>query len=359
MSPEIVMGENFDLPTDVYSLGIIFIEILTRIVVGAKVYSRQAPHFTPDPDEVRRRASPGCPPEFIDLALQCCSFAPEERPALPDILVRLRAIEISLPEEPIAEILCSSNAVRRDGKRALPLFDAASDSEVFMEQVDEQLAGGDDTEEEQVYQALAGADIIIDGHGPSMVFTTSSGPNTAPDKSEDVFHSSSSDSEMASECHIVTELTVTARGLLISTGRIGQSATPSSSVAIRTQMPCTYPEEGETSSTRTVKGVSGSPPRRPSVQTSFGEVQPVAPTRLRRSRTMPNSRRTLSHRFSSTAEPGATQVLQTRRIPSSCRCITAMLSFSLHRSCSQPCPSSSPSDPSSREGEVHGLLETH
>ena len=30
MSPEILLGEEFDLPTDVYSLGVIFCEILAR-----------------------------------------------------------------------------------------------------------------------------------------------------------------------------------------------------------------------------------------------------------------------------------------------------------------------------------------
>jgi len=30
MSPEILLGEQFDLPTDVYSLGVIFCEILAR-----------------------------------------------------------------------------------------------------------------------------------------------------------------------------------------------------------------------------------------------------------------------------------------------------------------------------------------
>jgi LIM domain kinase 1 len=30
MSPEILLGEEFDLPTDVYSMGIIFCEIISR-----------------------------------------------------------------------------------------------------------------------------------------------------------------------------------------------------------------------------------------------------------------------------------------------------------------------------------------
>ena len=33
MSPEILMGEEFGLPSDIFSLGVIFVEILTRTLV--------------------------------------------------------------------------------------------------------------------------------------------------------------------------------------------------------------------------------------------------------------------------------------------------------------------------------------
>ena len=38
MSPEIINGLNFDLPTDVFSLGIIFIEIMSRRLVDSKTF---------------------------------------------------------------------------------------------------------------------------------------------------------------------------------------------------------------------------------------------------------------------------------------------------------------------------------
>ena len=34
MSPEMVNGEDFDLPTDVYTLGLVFIELLSRKLVA-------------------------------------------------------------------------------------------------------------------------------------------------------------------------------------------------------------------------------------------------------------------------------------------------------------------------------------
>ena len=39
MSPEILMGEEFGLPTDVYSLGVIFVEILTRRLVDGTTFA--------------------------------------------------------------------------------------------------------------------------------------------------------------------------------------------------------------------------------------------------------------------------------------------------------------------------------
>ena len=39
MSPEIINGLEFDLPTDVFSLGIIFIEITSRKLVDSRTYA--------------------------------------------------------------------------------------------------------------------------------------------------------------------------------------------------------------------------------------------------------------------------------------------------------------------------------
>lgn len=199
MSPEIIMGEKFDLPTDVYSLGIIFIEILTRIVVGAKVYARQAPVFTPDPDAVRRRASPGCPPDFIDLALQCCSFAPVDRPTLPEILLRLGAIETTITDEAEGDYKRAAQPFRREGKRSMPIFDFSSDDEEAEADIDDQLMPRDDAEEKIVYQALSEVDIVIDGTGP-RVDLVSSPAKTLADESADVFYNT--DSEIRCECAV-------------------------------------------------------------------------------------------------------------------------------------------------------------
>ena len=39
MSPEILMGEEFGLPSDIFSLGVILVEILTRTLVDGDTFS--------------------------------------------------------------------------------------------------------------------------------------------------------------------------------------------------------------------------------------------------------------------------------------------------------------------------------
>ncbi|KAG9121570.1 hypothetical protein FRC07_002420, partial [Ceratobasidium sp. 392] len=99
MSPEILMGEEFDLPTDVFSMGVIFCEVIARKLADDNVFKRSAPHWAIDVDEVRSRASPGCPPALIDLALDCCATNPQARPTMREVLVRLRAIELAVLEK--------------------------------------------------------------------------------------------------------------------------------------------------------------------------------------------------------------------------------------------------------------------
>ncbi|RPD60765.1 kinase-like protein [Lentinus tigrinus ALCF2SS1-7] len=93
MSPEILLGNEFDLPTDIFSLGVIFCEILARKLADDHTFRRTPPLFNIDEDEVRRLASPGCPPAFITLALECMNQVPSKRPTTREILDRLREIE--------------------------------------------------------------------------------------------------------------------------------------------------------------------------------------------------------------------------------------------------------------------------
>jgi LIM domain kinase 1 len=85
---------------------------------------RQAPAFIPDDAEIRRRASPGCPPALVELAIQCCRERPEERPFMSYVLAQLREIEreVCARLDDGAEHVGSIKVLQHTGKRAMPSF---------------------------------------------------------------------------------------------------------------------------------------------------------------------------------------------------------------------------------------------
>ncbi|KAG6884969.1 hypothetical protein C0993_006933 [Termitomyces sp. T159_Od127] len=100
MSPEILLGDEFDLSTDIFSLGIIFCEIAARHLADDSHFKRHPPAFGIDADEVHRLASPDCPPDFLRLCLDCLNTDPSKRPTTRDILERLRVIEAEVATRP-------------------------------------------------------------------------------------------------------------------------------------------------------------------------------------------------------------------------------------------------------------------
>jgi LIM domain kinase 1 len=96
MSPEILMGNEFDLPTDIFSLGVIFCEIAARRLADDRHFKRAAPFFSIDEDEVRKSVSPGCPEALVQLCLDCLQTEPSKRPVTRDILLRLTEIEAEI-----------------------------------------------------------------------------------------------------------------------------------------------------------------------------------------------------------------------------------------------------------------------
>lgn len=98
MSPEILLGIDFSLPSDIFSLGVIFCEIASRHLVDSHVFKRQMPEFGLDESEVREMASDGCPQRFVQLALDCVQVDPANRPEMREVVRRLRDIEIEVIE---------------------------------------------------------------------------------------------------------------------------------------------------------------------------------------------------------------------------------------------------------------------
>jgi LIM domain kinase 1 len=122
MSPEILLGDEFDLPTDIFSLGIIFCEIAARKLADDDHFKRTAPTFGIDPAEIHKLANPGCPPAFLSLCIDCLATDPAVRPNTRDILERLQVIEAEVLARPNEgeDLHVGSIRLMTAGKRAGP-----------------------------------------------------------------------------------------------------------------------------------------------------------------------------------------------------------------------------------------------
>ncbi|BGP19979.1 hypothetical protein JCM10213_006756 [Rhodosporidiobolus nylandii] len=99
MSPEILLGQPFTLSTDIFSLGILLLEIASRSLASNHTFVRQPPHYGVSSDEAWDSVSPLCPRAFVELALRCCDTDPSKRPGTKEILDVLRAVEREVLEQ--------------------------------------------------------------------------------------------------------------------------------------------------------------------------------------------------------------------------------------------------------------------
>ncbi|KLO16650.1 kinase-like protein [Schizopora paradoxa] len=102
MSPEILLGNEFGLATDVFSLGIILCEIGSRKLADDYNFKRHPPGFGIDEAEVKKLVggASGCPQAYVQLALDCLAEDPAARPNMVTILERLRDIELEVHARP-------------------------------------------------------------------------------------------------------------------------------------------------------------------------------------------------------------------------------------------------------------------
>jgi LIM domain kinase 1 len=117
---------------------------------------------------VRRRASKGCPPALVELALHCCLEDPLRRPKMPEVLSRLREIELEVLSrlDNETEHVGSIRILQHTGKRAMPIFEPVKEGEATAAQRETEGEASDKKMEEDALEALA--KLEVDGKGAAQ-----------------------------------------------------------------------------------------------------------------------------------------------------------------------------------------------
>ncbi|EIN05846.1 kinase-like protein [Punctularia strigosozonata HHB-11173 SS5] len=189
MSPEILMGDEFDLPTDIFSLGVIFTEIASRKLADDRHFKRTAPTFAIDVDEVRSSASPGCPTALVDLCIDCMSVDPAARPTTRQILERLRVIELEVLERPseaneasVGTVKFFTGSKRPTPAPRIPSFGMGVGSNIRASSITGRPTGGfssdEDSDDEELHEALEGLNAVR--LGSDLTSTPASEGSNAP-----------------------------------------------------------------------------------------------------------------------------------------------------------------------------------
>ena len=89
MAPEVILGMEYDGGADVFSFGIVLLEIITREKVSTSLQRSAMDGFELDVNKARAILPPDCPPRFSELAFNCCKYDPAERPLFKEIVKTL------------------------------------------------------------------------------------------------------------------------------------------------------------------------------------------------------------------------------------------------------------------------------
>ncbi|KAI5117275.1 hypothetical protein M0805_001005 [Coniferiporia weirii] len=190
MSPEILLGEEFALSTDVFSLGIILCEVGARKLADDYTFKRSAPTFGIDVNDVRKLVggSTGCPPAYLQLTLDCLAEDPKRRPDMMNILGRLRDIELEVLARPseaddihLGSIKFITGGRRPGAAPRIPSFGfgVAKDVGRNGKKIDDSSSDEGDSEEEELIEAIKRLDVGLDGASQqALLHSTNGGGNS-------------------------------------------------------------------------------------------------------------------------------------------------------------------------------------
>eukprot|EP01132_Coremiostelium_polycephalum_P003213 gene3213-4025_t len=124
MSPEVILGMEYSYSADVFSFGMVLIEMITRNKLEERLPQNS---FEIDLDTLLPTIPTDCPNEFLQLALKCCQYYPEQRPTFQQIVKHLEELfnQLSPSQSPIHQHINQHNCT--DNNIILPLSPNFSD----------------------------------------------------------------------------------------------------------------------------------------------------------------------------------------------------------------------------------------
>lgn len=87
MAPELMFDEVYSMGVDVYSFGMVLLEIMKRVKVGSDGFAKRMPqnNFELDLDAVQAQIPPDTPPSLVLLARECINYEVGARPTAREI----------------------------------------------------------------------------------------------------------------------------------------------------------------------------------------------------------------------------------------------------------------------------------
>ncbi|KAF2077730.1 hypothetical protein CYY_000977 [Polysphondylium violaceum] len=96
MAPEVIVGSNYNDSCDVYSYGVLLLElILGSRVVKTQLKRSPMSAFDMNLEKAEYLAPESCPKDFFDLAKWCCAYQPKNRPSFMTIVKGLKELMAS------------------------------------------------------------------------------------------------------------------------------------------------------------------------------------------------------------------------------------------------------------------------
>ncbi|XP_075884392.1 dual specificity testis-specific protein kinase 2 isoform X2 [Nelusetta ayraudi] len=114
MAPEMLRGEVYNEKVDVFAFGIVLCEIIARIQADPDILPRTE-NFGLDVQTFQHMVG-DCPPDFLEMAVSCCTLNVKVRPSFSQIVVELQKNQVlrkRKEESPVKAICPAVDSLRR------------------------------------------------------------------------------------------------------------------------------------------------------------------------------------------------------------------------------------------------------